>query len=95
MSDSNGNGSGMFQKIIIGVIVGAICWLGGWTFQIAGLVSGLSAVQNEQRADINQLETGTTTPMSAEARATFNAVFDRLARIETKIDRLDDDRRKP
>lgn len=62
------------------LVVSAITGLAVWTFQMAERISVLERTDSALEQRLNGLETGRTTPMSADARIRFEEIEQRLNR---------------
>jgi hypothetical protein len=79
------NGNGKLWQMLVGVSVGAVLALGGWTLAISQRVTAVETNSNAHAGRLEALESGRTTPMSAEARAEFVNVRRDLAELQESI----------
>jgi hypothetical protein len=76
------NGDGKLWQIIVGLTVGLLLGLGGWTLAISQRVTAVETNSNAHAGRLEALESGRTTPMSAETRAEFNSVRKDIAELQ-------------
>lgn len=85
---------GPIGKWAIGLSTTGVLALFLWTFNTEGRVSGMEKVSEAHSDRLSGLESGHTTPMAAETRATFHAHDARMKALEKAVQDIRHDTRE-
>lgn len=80
----NGSVGNAIKVIGVGLVLSYITATTTWMFVQSGVLSSMQAKIDANGTRIQGMETGRTTPMAAETRAEFNAIWRELERRQLK-----------